>query len=366
MEFRYYMPVKTFFGRDSIEKNHDVLSRLGSRAMIVTGRTSAEKNGSLYDIKKALDAEKIEYSHYNAIMPNPSVENVREAALEAKNYRADFIIGIGGGSPLDAAKAVALLAVNDIDDEALFGGIYKNRPLPVAAVPTTAGTGSEVTPYSILTSNKISNKKSIGSEFLFPAVAFLDPAYTETLSSETTVNTAVDAMSHAIEGYLSARSTPVIKPYAIESLAVIAGCIPELKNAKIKYETREKLLYASMLAGMVIAHTGTTIVHAMGYPLTYYKSIDHGRANGLLLYHYLKFIEPSLGKVKDVTDALGMNSVDEFGAVIEYLLGGNVHLTEEEITLFTETSAGSKNLANTVPQPGLEDIRKIFTDSSRG
>lgn len=366
MEFRYYMPVKTFFGRNCIVKSSNEFSALGRRALIVTGRTSAEKNGSLADVKKALDACRIEYTHYNGIMPNPSVENVRDAAAAAKKSGADFIIGIGGGSPLDAAKAIAVLTVNDIDDDTLFGGIFKNRPIPVAAVPTTAGTGSEVTPYSILTFNKISNKKSIASDFIFPAAAFLDPVYTETLSTETTVNTAVDAMSHSIEGYLSARSTAVIRPYAMESLQIIAKCMPELKDKNIKYETREKLIYASMLAGVVIAHTGTTVVHAMGYPLTYYKNIDHGKANGLLLYHYLKFTEPSMDKVKDVINAMGMKNVDEFGAVLEKLLGEPVRLTDEEISLYSKTSAASKNLANTVPQPGIEDIKKIFTDSSGG
>jgi alcohol dehydrogenase class IV len=358
------MPVKTFFGRNSIGKNSGELALLGRKALIVTGRTSAEKNGSLDDMKKALESEIIEYSHYSRIMPNPSVENVREAASEARKNKADFIIGIGGGSPLDAAKAAAILATNDIDDDTLFGGVFPNRPLRVAAVPTTAGTGSEVTPYSILTFNKISNKKSIGSELLFPAVAFLDPAYTETLSSETTVNTAVDAMSHSIEGYLSARSTRIIRPYAMESLEIIGRCIPELKDKKLNYETREKLLYASMLAGIVIAHTGTTVVHAMGYPLTFYKNIDHGKANGLLLYGYLKFAEVSAEGIRDVMKAMGMKNINEFGAVLAELLGGPVKLSEEEISLFTRTSSVSKNLANTVPQPREDDIRKIFTDSS--
>jgi len=360
------MPVKTFFGRNCIEKNSNELSRLGGRALIVTGKTSAEKNNSLADMKKALDTEKIEYSHYNAIMPNPSVENVRDAALEAKKVKADFIIGIGGGSPLDAAKAVSILSNNDIDDDTLFTAVYNSRPLPVVAVPTTAGTGSEVTPYSILTFNKISNKKSIASEFLFPALAFLDPVYTATLSAETTVNTAVDAMSHSIEGYLSARATISIRPYALESLEIIGRCISELKDEKMKYETREKLLYASMLAGIVIAHTGTSVVHAMGYPLTYYKNIDHGKANGLLLHRFLQFVEQSTDKVKDVIGALGLKSVDEFGIVMEKLLGGPVYITDEEISLFTRTSVSSKNLANTVPRPGEDDIRKIFKDSSAG
>jgi len=363
MEFRYYMPVKIFSGRNCIEKNNREFLALGKKALIVTGKSSSEKNGSLADVKKALDSVKISCVHYNQIKPNPSVEDVREAALCAKQSGVDFIIGIGGGSPLDAAKAIAILAVNDIDDDALFSGIYEIKPLPVAAIPTTAGTGSEVTPYSILTYNKITNKKSIGSDAIFPALAFLDPVYTATLSTDTTVNTAVDALSHAIEGYLSARATEVIKPYAMESIRLIGECIPELKKDKVKENVREKLLYASMLAGIVIAHTATTAVHAMGYPLTYHRNIDHGRANGLVLFHYLKFLEPSIEKVKHIIDAIGMKNLDELGETLDQLLGEKEILSEKEIMEFTRTAMTSKNILNTLPQPEEKDIVKIFENS---
>ncbi|PKL16306.1 MAG: alcohol dehydrogenase [Spirochaetae bacterium HGW-Spirochaetae-5] len=348
MEFRYYMPVKTFFGKDCIVKNSGEFPLLGKKAFIVTGKSSAEKNGSLADVKKALDNVNIPYVIYNKIEPNPEVEDMRKAAVCASESGADFIIGIGGGSPLDAAKAIA-----------------KNTPLPIAAIPTTAGTGSEMTPYSILTFDKIRNKKSISTESIFPAAAFLDPAYTETLSAEVTVNTAIDALSHAIEGYLSVRSTDVVKPYALESIKLIGECIPELEKRSFKSDTREKLLYASMLAGIVIAHAGTTAVHAMGYPLTYHKHIDHGRANGLVLYHYLKFVERESEKVKDITDIMGISGVDEFGEILDRLLGVKEMLTEQEITEFTKTAIAGKNIANTRPQPEESDIRKIFEDSFR-
>jgi len=363
MDFKYYMPVKTIFGKGCIEKNGNEFLQLGKNALIVSGKQSSEKNGSLEDVKRALEKVNISYTLYNRIDPNPSVGNVREAALFAKVSGADFIIGIGGGSPLDAAKAIAILATNDIDDETLFNGVYGSRPLPIAAVPTTAGTGSEVTPYSILTYKKISNKKSIGSDSIFPAIAFLDPAYTGTLSAETTINTAIDALSHAVEGYLSARSVDVIKPAAMKSIRLISECIPELKKTNISYESREKLLYASMLAGIVIAHTGTTAVHAMGYPLTYHRNIDHGRANGLVLYHYLKFLEPSNEKVTHITDAARMKNVDELGEVLNNLLGEKEILTEQEISDFTRTAMTAKNISNTVPRPDEKDIRKIFENS---
>ena len=366
MEFTYSMPVKVIFGRGAVLKNAAEFRTLGSRALIVTGKTSSDRNGSLEDTVKALRECGIDYERYNKVEPNPSVENARDAAGRARECGADFIIGIGGGSPLDAAKAAAILAANDINDETLFSGTFKSRPLPIAAIPTTAGTGSEVTQYSILTYKKISNKKSIGSPLIFPAVALLDPAYTYTLGIESTINTAVDALSHAVESYLSARSTQVIKPAALESIRILAGTFSTLQKHELPSdEEREELLYASMLAGTCIAQTGTTAVHAMGYPLTYYRGIDHGRANGLVMQGYLKFIEGGTPKVKEILNTMGMGSTEEFGLVMDKMLGKKETLSGAEIKLFTETAMTSKNISYTSPQPSAKDIEEIIRFSFR-
>jgi alcohol dehydrogenase class IV len=365
MEFIYNIPTKIIFSRNCISKNSDALKPYGTKALIVTGKNSAKLNGSYRDITAALDKENIKHHLFDRIEANPSVETVREAAAEAREHKADFIIGIGGGSPLDAAKAIAILAANDIDDETLFSGIFPVKPLPVAAVPTTAGTGSEVTPYSILTYNKISNKKSISSEYIFPVLSFLDPAYTETLNFTTTVNTAIDALSHSVEGYLSKRASAVIEPYALESIKILGASLKFLtRGDNPGTETREELLYASMLAGIVIAHTGTTIVHAMGYPLTYYRDIDHGRANGLLMYEFLKFLKGS-SRVEKILGAMEM-TLDQFGDTIGTLLGEKEKLSDEEIALFTATAeSAQKNIANTSLPPSGNDIREIFIKSFR-
>lgn len=364
MEFILNIPVKTVFGRKCISKNSEAIKPYGTKALVVTGKRSAKANGSYNDIAEALDRENIKHYLYDKIDANPSVETVREAAAIAKEQNADFIIGIGGGSPLDAAKAIAILAVNSIDDEQLFSGTYKHKPLPIIAVPTTAGTGSEITPYSILTFNTIKNKKSIASDSIFPVLSFLDPAYTKTLNYTTTVNTAIDALSHSVEGYLSKRATDVIKPFAIESIRILGAELKILTNGKTPdTESRERLLYASMLAGIVIAHAGTTVVHAMGYPLTYYRDIDHGRANGLLMYEYLKFVKGSTDKVGRILDSMEMD-IDEFGKTISALLGEKESLTDDELKLFTATAeSAEKNILNTPMPPSAEDIKNIYIKS---
>lgn len=361
MEFTYSMPVKVFFGKGCIEKNSPSLAALGRKCLIVTGKSSADRNGSLKQVTDALAKQGIAWERFNRVETNPSVETVREGGNFAREIGADFIIGIGGGSPLDAAKAMAIVAVNDIDDDTLFGGVYKRKPLPLVAVPTTAGTGSEVTPYSILTFRKIGNKKSIGTPEIFPAVSFLDATFTDTLAIETTINTAVDALSHAVEGYLSARATEVIEPAAVESMRLLGIHLKKLTGRDApSFSDREDLLYASMLAGMVIAHTGTTVVHAMGYPLTYHRDIDHGRANGLLMHGYLLFLEKTSPKVKKVLDAMDLKGVDQFGSLMDSLLGAREDITDEEIESFTDIAMTSKNIANTSPSPARDEVRSIF------
>ena len=151
MNWQWLVPTKVFYGDEVIINNASVLKGLGKKAMIVTGQGgSAKRNGSLSDVTEALESMNIKWELFNAVEANPSIETIHKGADFAKNHEVDFVIGIGGGSPLDAAKAIAVLALNDVSDEELFALKFDNV-LPIVAIPTTAGTGSEVTPYSIIT-----------------------------------------------------------------------------------------------------------------------------------------------------------------------------------------------------------------------
>jgi alcohol dehydrogenase class IV len=174
MQFKFQLATRVFLGTGCIRQNREELLKLGKKAVIITGRNSAKASGALNDIIEILREASLEYHVYDKIENNPTLENVREAGLEAKSFGADFVIGIGGGSPLDAAKAVAVLAVNSIQPSELYTNTFENKPLPIAAIPTTAGTGSEVTPYSILNRNDLETKMSFGNEDTFPKIAFMD------------------------------------------------------------------------------------------------------------------------------------------------------------------------------------------------
>ena len=281
----------------------------------------------------------------------------------------------------------------------LFKNVFEKKPLPIIAIPTTAGTGSDVTPYSILTRNDMKTKMSFGNEDTFPKVAFLDAAYTESMSYETTVNTAVDALSHAMEGFLSRRSTPVSDALAVEAIRVFGECVRalikplsnevkeakssgakcprdfvlplsnEVKEAKssgakcsgIDFEVREKLLYVSMLGGMVISHTGTTIMHGLGYSLTYFKDIPHGKANGLFMREYLKYnYEAVSEKIDKVLELFKVSSIDEFGDIIDKMLKNDVRLSSEEIRMYASLAMKQKSTTYNARQVLDSDLIDIL------
>jgi alcohol dehydrogenase class IV len=371
MTTNFYMPTRVIMGENCIIQNSDLFKALGNKALIVTGTQSAKKNGSQSDVITALEAVGISYLIFDEVRSNPTIACAYEGASIAKENHVDFIIAIGGGSPMDAGKAIALLAAQDIHEENLFLGNYGNKVLPTVLVPTTAGTGSEVTQYSILTNDRAQTKTSITSNLLFPRFAFLDPKYMEHLSVETTINTTIDALSHAVEGILSIRASSISNIFAFESIRMIMDCIPDILEAQkaknevmIDLKKREELLQASMLAGVVIAQTGTTIVHSMGYSLTYFKDVDHGRANGLLLTEFLRLVnktKPDL--IQRIIEAMKLTEIDQFGELMNQLLGQKEEVTPEEIQEYSKIAMSAKNRLNSVVRPSEKEIGEMFSKS---
>lgn len=369
MNIKFFTPVRVIMEDDCVTKNSRLFSQFGRKALIVTGKHSAADNGSLQDITDALTTLGIDYTVFDRVMPNPTVDCVYEGASFARENHVDFVIGIGGGSPMDAAKAVALLAKQEIPREELFLNKFEKQALPLVMVPTTAGTGSEVTANSILSSDILKTKRSISDPILFPKLALLDAKYTKHLPVTVTINTALDALSHAVEGMLSVRSNELSNYIAVESIRNIAGCLKLLpygndrKASELATDIREKLLYASMLAGMVIAQTGTTAVHSMGYSLTYFKNIDHGRANALLLPGFLKFIAKNDQElVNQILLPMDMNSIEEFDALFTRLIGEREKITEKELEQFTQLAAKAKSITNSKVVPTKEDIYRLYAN----
>lgn len=362
MNFNYLMPTQMYFGEDVVVKNKDVFTQIGTKALIVTGRSSAKKNGAYDDIRKALSWADIDYVLFDEVEENPSLETIEKGSQMGKDHQVNFVIGIGGGSPMDAAKAMAVFIKNpDINADNIFSG-RTLESIPVVAVATTSGTGSEVTQYSIVTSNKEKTKKNLGQS-IFPQVAFLDPKYTFDLPYEITVNTSVDAFTHLVEGYLNANSTEMSDIYGEKGFALFKACFEKLLNKQLDHEFRSDVMFASALAGIQIAQNGTSLPHGMGYPLTYFKGIPHGLANGILTIGYLKSFKDQT-KIGKMLAILGLADLKALEVIFDQLIPAKVDLTEEEITAYAKEFVSNKaKLKNHTEQVDLEDIIRIYKSS---
>lgn len=362
MEFVHNIPTKLFFGECIIEKKKEVFLNIGNKALIVTGKSSAKNNGSLFDVMQTLDEANVSFVVFDQIEENPSLETIEKGRLLGTEQEVDFVIGIGGGSPLDAAKAIALFIKNPqvkVDD------IFQSKQLsylPVLTIPTTAGTGSEVTPYSIVTVKKEETKKNLGQK-IYPYAAFLDYRYMEELPYHITVNTAIDAFTHLVEGYLNTNATMMSDLYAKEGFSYFLECFNAIERNTIDSATREKLLYVSMLAGMVITQTGTSLPHAMGYALTYHKGVAHGMANGILLLEYLKSFQDKT-KIKQMLSFMNVKSLEDLEIYLAPFLKIEVEIKEEELIQYaTRFYQNEQKRKNHPEEISLEKIIEVYQKS---
>ena len=342
--FNYHMPTQIFHGEGVVNQQANQFSNLGSRALLVTGKNSARLSGALKDVIQALDSVQVDYAIFDQVENNPSLANVTDGGQFAREYKPHFILGIGGGSPLDAAKAIAVLATNEMDAMGLYEPPYTNPPLSVVAIPTTAGTGSEATPYSVLTIPDQQTKKGFGGPELFPKIALLDPLYTASLPRDITVDTGVDALSHLVEAYLSKRASDASDLFAKAGIELWKECISQLVSGQVSLDVRDKLLIASTLGGMTISHTGTTFVHALGYSLTFFHDIPHGQANGLVMAEYLGYTQGVVAqRVDNILAWLGLSSVDDFRALMNSLFKEKPRLSTQQIRQYGKQASETKN-----------------------
>ena len=357
--FRYFMPVEAHFGRGCVAAHAEAMAKLGKKAMLVTGRSSAKKNGAQKDMTEALDSLGISWILFDEIGENPDVETVERAAQLAIAENVEFFIGIGGGSPMDAAKAIAVMAAQpEAGTAALWA--KESRALPIVAVPTTAGTGSEVTQYAIVTLHEKRTKSSIGAH-IFATLAYLDPKYMDHLPAKITNNTAVDALTHLIESYLSVHATVLSRKLAEAGLELFRGCIPALRQREYTEEVRDRLMLMSALGGAAIAQTMTSLPHGMGYFLTYEKGLPHGMANGVLTQAYLEQFPVEDPHMARLLSCLGFADTKELGAFLEEVLDHEAVYTEEDLAYYTDRFMEQTGKLATFPYPlTREDIYGMY------
>lgn len=300
MSFRMYVPTRIIFGAGSLNK----LSRQkmpGKKALVVISNgKSTRANGYLDRTLQALEQASVETIVFDKIMANPLKSTIMEGGTFAKEYGCDFIVALGGGSVIDASKAIAIMATNEGDLwDYVYGGTGKgqriaNNPLPVIAITTTAGTGSEVDAFSVISNEETNEKIGLGGDpRLFPAIAIVDPELMTSVPPKFTAYQGFDAMFHSIEAYISNTANAMSDMYALTAIENVGSYLARAVADGSDLEAREHIAFANTLSGVVMTMCSLTSEHALEHAMSaYHQNLPHGA--GLLLIcipYYTYFIE---------------------------------------------------------------------------
>lgn len=279
--YQLEIPTKIYFGRGiAFQALAEEKDFLGRNVLIVTTGRSLNRLGYVEKLKKELQnlPNVKSVAIYDQISANPQLQEITKAAEEGKENRTDIVVGFGGGSAIDAAKAVAAVIGTGNSVETLF---YQHiepdeRTLPVVAIPTTAGTGSELSKAAILSDYEKNKKGGVRGKSLYPKLAIVDSVFTETVPLHITMETGFDVLAHAIESYVSKAASPFTKILSEQVISTAGKALMELEEDIQNKEAREKMSYASMIMGINLGNASTAMPHRLQYPLGAYTKTSHG------------------------------------------------------------------------------------------
>ena len=300
-------------GGGSIKKITDVLKSMNCKSPIIITDKTLVKLGALNSLEENLTSMQIRYTIFKDTIPEPTASSIKKGVLAIKNGKYDCIIAFGGGSPIDSAKAMSVLAKfgGSIKDYK-FPNIVSKKGIPIIAIPTTAGTGSEVTKFTIITDDETDEKMlCVGPSFL-PSAAIVDYELTLSVPKRTTADTAIDALTHAIEAYVSRKANTFSDTQAISAMKLIAPNLRRVyKNMNDKC-AREKVMIGATLAGLAFSNSSVALVHGMSRPIGALFHVPHGLSNAMLLPSITEFsLKDASKKYSECAMAMGLaNSND--------------------------------------------------------
>ena len=298
MAFDFYFPTRLLFGAGALERLHE--QRLpGKKALIVTtAGQSVKKYGYLHKLQQQLELAQIPYELFDKVLPNPILEHVTEGAALAKAAGCDFIVGLGGGSSIDSAKAIAVLATNEgpywdyISGGSGKGKPVPNDPLPIVAVTTTAGTGTEADPWTVVTNGK--EKIGFGYEKTFPALSVVDPELMVSVPPHLTAYQGFDALFHSTEGYLNRTANEISDLYAEKAISLLGENLAQAVADGQNLEVRGNVALANTYAGIVEFTSGCTSEHSIEHAMSaYHPELPHGAGLIMISAAYYSYIARS-------------------------------------------------------------------------
>jgi len=376
--FTHHNPVELHFGIKSFEKIGTLAKRFGKRALIVTGKHSMRKSGVLDKLVSHLGDEGVDAEIFDQVEPNPSYLTVENGAIMAE--KCDMVIGCGGGSAMDAAKAIAIASVSNKNISSFFEGEKPTKAMPILEIATTAGTGSEADRYFVLTNQATKEKNGLGFRCSYPAASIIDPELMKTMPPRLTAATGIDAFFHGLESYVSNSSTPLSELYAREAMKLIINNLEIAFRNGEDMKAREEMALASMLAGLAIDESRTTLLHAIEHPVSGHLDVAHGEGLAALSIAYMEFTAPSCPeKFAYIASLLGedieglakeeaaMKSIDgmkKFLGRVDMSIGlKELGVDEDMIDTFVNEASKSV-LVKTNPRPASPaDIKEIYLKS---
>lgn len=372
MQFSYYLPVNLIFGRGAVLRAGEITAQYGRTALIVTGTGSTKRSGLLDKTVALLRGAGVTPVVFDRVTQNPLSTTVAEGAALAKSTGCTVVLGLGGGSIMDAAKAIAFSVLNPGDlSDYIFGLKQGDKALPLVLIPTTCGTGSEGNCFAVITNPETKDKKSLRTNCVVAKASIIDPELMTTMPKHIAASVGFDALAHSMEAYVSRGAQPLTDIMALYAIELLAGSLPKVYSDPADLQAWESVTLASTLGGMVINTAGVAAPHGMEHPASGLRDIVHGRGLAALTPEIVKRSWPSSPeKYAKISRLLGGEGAEDCADRIVKLLEaidlrvtlGEQGILKEDVDWMTENcrrvSAASINNNPKVFTP--DEIREIY------
>lgn len=375
MEFQYNLPVNLIFGRGKADKAGEIAAAYGKKALIVTGRGSTKKSGLLDRVADSLISVGADAVIFDEVTQNPLTSTVYDGVALAREKGCDMVLGVGGGSVMDAAKGIAFCCVNEGDiSDYIFGKRQGKKALPIILIPTTCGTGSEGNQISVLTNPETKDKKALYTMNIMPSASIIDPDVMKTMPKQVLSSVGFDAFTHALEAYTSKKANLLTDAQALLAIRLITENLPKLMKDYDDDEAWEAVSLAATLGGMVIGAAGVSAAHGMEHPASGLKNIVHGRGLAALTPPIVERLAPALpDKFGEVSRLLGgkdekdcADRIREFLRAIELEVKlGELGISSDDVDWMTENcmKISSGNLNNAPIVFSREEVSEIYREA---
>lgn len=375
MDFQYHLPVNLIFGRGKADKIGEISALYGKKGIVVTGTGSTKRSGLLDRVVNNLKSSSVDAAVFDKVMQNPLTSTVYEGVALAKESGCDIILGVGGGSIMDAAKAIAFCCVNDGDiSDYIFGKKQGKGSLPIILMPTTCGTGSEGNQIAVLTNPETKDKKALYTMQIMPSASVIDPDVMTTMPKQVLSSVGFDAFTHALEAYTSKKANPLTDAQALLALKLITENLPKLMSDYDDSKAWEAISLAATLGGMVIGAAGVSAAHGMEHPASGLKNIVHGRGLAALTPPIVERLAPALPeKFAEVSRLLGGKDEKDCADGIRRFLHsiglevrlGDLGITADDVDWMTENcmKISIGNLKNAPVTFSKDEVAEIYREA---